>query len=51
MVKPGHQQLGDGSTQIIVSRYEARGSHLPLPHVGSLLPLLRVDIGAELTLG
>ena len=29
---------------------KARGSHLPLPHVGSHLPLLKVEVGANVTL-
>eukprot|EP00435_Cladocopium_sp_Y103_P017061 s854_g4.t1 len=29
----------------------ARGSHLPLPHLGSHLPLLKGEVGAQLTLG
>ena len=29
----------------------ARGSNLPLPHVGSHLPLLKVEVGANMTLG
>ena len=31
--------------------HQARGSHLPLPHVGSHLLLLKVEVGARLTLG
>ena len=30
---------------------KARGSHLPLPHVGSHLPRLKVEVGANVTLG
>ena len=39
------------SSSIIPNLPGARGSHLPLPHVGSHLPLLKVEVGANVTLG